>query len=137
MVRAVNVNDTVLFPESFASLMNTADLLGFNLAGSYLTLDAGFDSLANKTLISWQELIPVIKPNVRGTKDEDKKELMFADFNQEIYQERINIERCFAWQDTYRKLVIRYEKLEATHLGFKHLAYSLINFRSLFGRKGA
>lgn len=136
MVRSVNVNDTVLFPESFAKLMDTAGLLGFNLAGSYLTLDAGFDSLANKTLIVWNELIPVIKPNVRGTKNEIKKELMFAGFNEEIYKQRINIERCFAWQDTYRKLVIRYEKLEATHLGFKHLAYSLINSRSIFGRKG-
>ena len=136
MVRSVNVNDTVLLPESFAKLMDTADILGLNLAGSYLTLDAGFDSLANKTLIAWNELIPVIKPNVRGTKDEDKKELMFADFNEEIYRERVAIERCFAWQDTYRKLVIRYEKLQATHLGFKHLAYSLINFRSIFGRKG-
>ena len=137
MVKSVNVNDTVLFPESFEKLMATADLLGFNLVGSHLTLDAGFDSQANKTLLAWHELIPVIKPNVRGTKDEAKKELMFADFNEAIYQERIAIERCFAWQDTYRKLVIRYEKLEATHLGFKHLAYSLINFRSIFGRKGA
>ena len=136
MVRSVNVNDTVLLPESFAKLMDTADILGLNLAGSYLTLDAGFDSLANKTLIAWNELIPVIKPNVRGTKDEDKKELMFADFNEEIYRERIAIERCFAWQDTYRKLVIRYEKLQATHLGFKHLAYTMINYRSVFGRKG-
>ena len=136
MVRSVNVNDTSLLPESFEKLIDTASLFGINLAGSYLTLDAGFDSLANKTLIAWNELIPVIKPNVRGTKDEDKKELMFADFNEEIYRERVAIERCFAWQDTYRKLVIRYEKLQATHLGFKHLAYSLINFRSIFGRKG-
>lgn len=117
--------------------MDTADLIGLNLVGSYLTLDAGFDSQANKTMISWNEIIPVIKPNVRGTKDEYKKELMFTDFNEEIYKERINIERCFAWQDTYRKLVIRYEKLKATHLGFKHLAYSMINFRTVFGRKGA
>lgn len=136
MVKSVNVNDTVLFPESFTKLMDTADSLGMNLAGSYLTLDAGFDSLANKTMISWQELIPVIKPNVRGTKDEGKKELMLVGFNEEIYKQRINIERCFAWQDTYRKLVIRYEKLEATHLGFKHLAYSLINFRGILGKKG-
>ena len=116
--------------------MDTADMFGFNLAGSYLTLDAGFDSQANKTMIAWNELIPVIKPNVRGTKDEAKKELMFADFKEKIYRERIAIERCFAWQDTYRKLVIRYEKLQATHLGFKHLAYTMINYRSVFGRKG-
>ncbi len=136
MVRSVNVNDTVLLPESFEKLLNTADLFGFNLVGSYLTLDAGFDSQANKTMIVWNELIPVIKPNVRGTKDEEKKESMFVDFNEAVYRERINIERCFAWQDTYRKLVIRYEKLQATHLGFKYLAYSMINCRSIFEKKG-
>ena len=127
----------MLFPESFAKLTDTADILGINLAGSYLTLDAGFDSQANKVMISWNELIPVIKPNPRGTKNEEKKELMFADFNEKIYKERIAIERCFAWQDTYRKLVIRYEKLKATHLGFKYLAYTMINFRTVFLKKGA
>lgn len=87
-------------------------------------------------MILRNELIPVIHPNVRGTKDEEKKELMFADFNEAVYRERIKIERCFAWQDKYRKLVIRYEKLTATHLGFKYLAYAMINCRAVFKRKG-
>ena len=112
-------------------------MLGINLVGSYLTLDAGFDSQANKTMIEFQELIPVIKPNIRNTKDEEKKARKLNNINESIYKQRISIERCFAWQDKYRKLVIRYEKLRATHLGFKHLAYSMINFRSVFGRKGA
>lgn len=135
MVRSVNTHDNVLLPESFEKLIDTADLLGIDLTGSYLTLDAGFDSQANKTMIAWHELIPVIHPNVRNTKDEEKKELLFTDFNEPVYRERIKIERCFAWQDKYRKLVIRYEKLQATHLGFKYLAYSMINFRTIFGRK--
>jgi transposase len=56
---------------------------------------------------------------------------MYENFNEEIYKERFKIERTFAWQDTYRKLVIRYEKLECTHLGFKHLAYTMINLRQM------
>ncbi|MBI5222099.1 MAG: transposase [Candidatus Magasanikbacteria bacterium] len=54
---------------------------------------------------------------------------MYDDFNDEIYKERFKIERTFAWQDTYRKLVTRYERLESIHNGFKYLAYSMVNLR--------
>ena len=78
-------------------------------------------------------MFPVIKPNRGNTMDEKKLELMYANFNETIYKERYRIERTFAWQDTYRKLVIRYETLEATHNGLKYLAYSMINLRVMFG----
>lgn len=77
-------------------------------------------------------MIPAIKPNKRGEKNQEKINKMYEDFNENIYNERYKIERCFAWQDTYRKLVIRYEKLESTHNGFKYLAYSMINLRVFF-----
>jgi hypothetical protein len=111
--------------------METADLIGFNLYGSLFTLDSGFDSEDNKMIISWHNLKPVIKPNRRGTKDEEKLTEMFEGFDEETYKQRFKIERVFAWQDTYRKLVIRYEKLECTHNGFKHLAYSMMNLRQM------
>lgn len=133
VVRPVNENDISLLPESVDELADFASLIGFDLTGSYLTLDSGFDSAYNKWLIRFHGMIPVIKPNRRGTKDEQKLHRMFADFNEPIYKKRFPIERTFAWQDTYRKLVTRYEKLEATHLGFKHLAYSMINLRAVFG----
>lgn len=79
-------------------------------------------------------MVPVIKPNLRGTNDEKKKRQKFEDFDlvEHIYDERCKIERCFAWEDKYRKLVIRYEKLQCTFNGFRYLAYSMINFRWLF-----
>lgn len=129
MVRSVNVHDTVLFPDCLDHLTDFASLIGMDLQGSYFTLDSGFDSNYNKWLISSHEMIPVIKPNRRGTKDEQKLETMYADFNEQIYKKRFVIERVFAWQDTYRKLVTRYEKLECTHNGFKYLAYAMINLR--------
>lgn len=111
--------------------METADLLGFNLFESFLTLDSGFDSEDNKIIIRWHNLVPIIKPNRRGTKDEEKLTEMYEDFNEEIYKQRFKIERTFAWQDTYKRLVIRYERLEATHNGFKLLAYSVMNLRGV------
>lgn len=111
--------------------MRTADLLGFNLYDSAFTLDSGFDSEDNRVIIRWHGMRPIIKPNRRGTKDEGKLTEMYEEFDEETYKERFKIERTFAWQDTYRKLVIRYEKLECTHNGFKHLAYTMINLRQM------
>ena len=132
VVRPVNVHDSVLFPDSIDQLTDFASLISLDLTGSYFTLDSGFDSELNKWLIRSHDMIPVIKPNRRGTKDETKLETMYADFNETIYKQRFTIERTFAWQDTYRKLVTRYEKLEATHTGFKYLAYAVMNLRAFF-----
>ncbi len=171
VVRSVNVHDLVLFPNSFDGLLDTAHLLGMDVLGSHITLDSGFDSDTNRELIKSYELIPVIKPNHRGTKDKEKREerdeafqevekiykeglspnAIFADFvfflfylKQKKYRnsfkwlfgdspkERHNVERSYAWEDTYRKLVIRYEKLQCAFLGFRYLAYSMMNFRDVF-----
>ncbi len=130
----VNCHDNVLFDESFCNLLEIADELTLDLQGSYLTLDSGFFTESNKCQIEYAGLIPVIKPNTRGLKNQEKLNEMLDAFaeHQEIYLERYKVERCFAWEDTYRKLVIRYEKLQATFMGFRYLAYSMINFRSIF-----
>jgi len=135
-VCAVNKHDTELFPHSFDNLVDTADLLDLDIQGSYVTLDPGFDSIRNTWLIDFHKLVPVIKPNRRGTKNPRLLNAKLDGFEEvkHIYRERYKIERTFAWQDTYRKLVVRYEKLQCTHLGFKHLAYSMINLRGFFNR---
>lgn len=129
VVEPVNKHDSALLPDSLHRLVDFASLIGLDLRDSYLTLDSGFDSDYNKSLIRFYQMRPVIKPNRRGTKDENKLETMFDDFDESIYKQRFKIERTFAWQDAYRKLVTRYEKLECTHLGFKYLAYSMMNLR--------
>jgi len=133
VVAPVNQHDTTLLPASLFELADMATVAGFDLYGSYLTLDSGFDSADNKLRIEEQGMIPVIKLNRRRTKDEQKLENLYDSFNETVYKERYKVERTFAWVDTYRKLVIRYEKLECTHNGFKYLAYSMMNLRVLFG----
>lgn len=134
VVKPVNVHDSRLFYESFSNLLDLADLLDLDIKGSYLTLDSGFDNTETKEEILIRELIPVIRPNLRGLKDQRKINKTLDEFEtiEHIYKERNNIERCFAWEDTYRKLVIRYEKLQCTFMGFRYLAFSMINFRNIF-----
>lgn len=85
--------------------------------------------------INNSNLIPVIKPNPRRASQE-KRYAMLDEFEplEPIYKERVNIERDFAWKCKYRKLVIRYEKLQCIHMGFRLLAYSMVNSREIFGR---
>lgn len=117
--------------------MEIADIVHLDLKGTKLTLDSGFDSERNQSIIEDAGLVPVIKPNRRSTRNEDKLHAMFEkeDEQELYYKERHKVERSFAWEDTYRKTVIRYEKRSDTHMGFKYLAYSLINLRWFLKRK--
>ena len=129
VVRPVNNHDTTLFPESIDRFMDFAALISLDVTGSRLTLDSGFYSDYNRWLIRSHDMIPVIKPNRGPLKDEKKIAAMYDDFNERIYQKRFTVERTFAWQDTYRRVATSYDRLESTRLGFKYLAYSLINLR--------
>jgi hypothetical protein len=123
-----------LFPESLDNLLAIADELCLDLTKTYLVLDSGFDSQLNKALIMEANLIPVIKPNLGPTKSREKRYKRLDEFEnvKHIYNERHKMERCFAWEDKYRKLVTRYERLQSTFMGFRYLAYSMVNFRSFF-----
>ncbi|MBI4727434.1 transposase [candidate division TA06 bacterium] len=136
-VRPVNEHDTTLLPEILKKVVTTSKQLGLDLTDSYLTLDAGFDGQENKDLIRQNFLLPVIRPNIRNNKNPEKIRFLFDEFSsvQHIYRERHRIEHCFAWADTYRKLVIRYEKLHVIHLGFRYLAYSMINLQWFIGKQ--
>ena len=112
-----------------------ASLLELDLTGTALTLDSGFDSQSNKIILGRYGIRGEIKPNPRNTRDEQKLRALQENFDETTYKQRYKIERCFAWEDVYRKLVIRYERLQCTHLGFKYIAYSMINLRWFIGKK--
>ena len=132
-MKPVNAHDTTILPEAFSGIIAFSKRIGnLDLSGSALTLDSAFDSKANHQLIREQGLIPVIYPNRRNAKEPIVIARKFRWFNKEIYKDRYKVERTFGWQDTYRKLALSYDKLEETRLGFRHLAYSMINFRITF-----
>ena len=131
-VKPVNQQDMVILPEGLSKLISFAVSIGLDLQGSALILDTGFDSKTNRELIRKQKLVPVINPNRRNAKEPIVIARMYRWFDKEIYKERYKVERTFGWQDTYRRLAISYDILEETRLGFRHLAYAMINFRVTF-----
>ncbi len=132
-VKPVNEHDTTILPEVFSELITFSHRIGLDLSGSALTLDSGFDSKANHKLIKEQGLLPVIYPNRRNAKEPIVIARKFRWFNKEMDKDRYKVERTFGWKpDTYRRLVLSYDKLKETRLGFRNLAYSMINYRVTF-----
>lgn len=72
----------------------------------------------------------MIHPNRRNAKQPILVAGMYRWFDRITYKLRFRIERCFAGQDTYRRLVACYERLIATHRGFRCLAYAVMNLRN-------
>ena len=50
-VAPVNETDMVLLPDSLKALKRVAKMVGLDLRGAYLNLDAGFDSTHNRKCI--------------------------------------------------------------------------------------
>ena len=131
-LKPVNEQDTTILPEAFTEFIIFSQRIGMDISASALTLDSGFDSKANHKLIKAHGLLPVIYPNRRNAKAPIVIARKFRWFRKDIYKDRYKVERTFGWQDTYRRLALSYDKLKETRLGFRYLAYSMINFRTTF-----
>ena len=99
--------------------------------GAYLNLDGGFDSTRNRKCIFNAGLIPNIKehPRNRKTTKRGRKRL----FNAVIHALRMRVERTFAWEDKFKWLLLRFERIQQRHYGMKLMAYTLINLRKFCG----
>ncbi len=50
-------------------------------------------------------------------------------FNAAIHALRDRVERTFAWEDKFKRLLLRFERIQRRHYGMKLMAYTLINLR--------
>jgi transposase len=121
----------VLLPEGLKALKRVAKTVGLDLGGAYLNLDAGFDSTHNRKCIFNTGMIPNITKNLRNRKrtKRGRKRL----FNAAIHALRTRVDRTFAWEDTFKRLLLRFEHLQQRHFGMKLMAYTLINVREFCG----
>jgi len=130
-VAPVHEADMVLLPEGLKALKRVAKLTGVDLDKAYLNLDGGFDSKHNRKVIFNAGLIPNIKENPRNRKapKRGRKRL----FNKAIHALRDRVERTFAWEDKFKRLLLRFEHIQRRHYGMKLMAYTMINVRRFCG----
>lgn len=134
-VAAVNNHDSIVLPEALETFMEFTSGIGLDLKKCPITLDSGFDSQDNKDRIKKCQLVPVIYPNIRNTKKPILIARKFRWLNRKIYKERYKVERTFGWQDVYRKLALSYDRLPEIRMGFRYLAYTMVNYRVTFNKK--
>jgi hypothetical protein len=107
------------------------EIMSLDLKGAYLNLDGGFDSKHNRKCIFNAGLIPNIPENLRNRKrpKRGRKRL----FNAAIHALHLRIERTFAWEDKFKRRLLRFEHVQQRHYGMKLMAYTLINLRAFCG----
>ena len=130
-VAPVNETDMVLLPEGLHALKQVAKEVELDLRGAYLNLDGGFDSAHNRTCIFNAGLIPNIKENPRNRKTPKRGRKRL--FNDAIHALRMRVERTFAWEDKFKRLLLRFERIQQRRYGMKVMAYTLINLRKFCG----
>jgi transposase len=102
--------------------------VGMDLQGTIVSLDGVYDCRANRKAIFNRGMVPNINPNPRGRKQPMRGRKPI--FEPAIFKERFwTIERVFAWEDKFRRLLLRFERISGVHYAFKTLAYTMINLR--------
>jgi len=126
-IAPVNKNDCILLPESLGHLSEIACNSGLSLKGSILNLDGVFDSIKNRKAIFNRGMIPNIPENKRNRKKPKRGRKRL--FDKGIHGLPLAVERTFAWEDKFKRLLLRFETKQSRHFSFKLLAYTLINLR--------
>lgn len=95
--------------------------------GLFLNADAGFDGEIIRNFLERKEIIANIKVNARNSKNKDNDYY----FDEELYQNRVKIERSNAWLDGFKSLLIRFETKNHTWKSLHFLAFSILFLRKL------
>jgi transposase len=123
-----NRNESPLLRDALPMVMRIARAVGLELQGAIVSLDGVYDCRLNRKAIFNRGMVPNINANPRGRKatKRGRKPL----FDAAIFKERFcTIERVFGWEDKFRRLLLRFERLSQLHYAFKTLAYTMINLR--------
>ena len=105
--------------------------VGLARSGASLHLDGGFEAAHQRQGMVNAGLIANSKepPRHRKTTKRGRKRR----FNDAIQALRMRVERTFAWEDKFKRLLLRFERIQQRHYGMKLMAYTLINLRAFCG----
>ena len=123
-----NRNESPLLQAALPQVCRIAKTVGLDLNQPTVSLDGVYDSRANRKAIFSRGIVPNIPANPRGRKTPKRGRKPI--FDSAIFQERFfTIERVFAWEDKFKRLLRRFERISKLHYALKTLAYTLINLR--------
>ena len=110
--------------------METLKKLDVDIKYSHLNADSGFDTKAFIEIIETKyKMIANIPKNKRNNKKVAQEQRYLGEY---IYSFRKKIETIFAWLDTYKRILVRFEYKSQNFKSWLYLASTLINLRTKF-----
>jgi transposase len=119
-----NHNDLFNVVPQFSAMIKVLNSCGISVRNSLLNADKGFDISRLRNVCHRRKIIPNIKENVRNRKKTKRGRKRY--FNEKVYKNRFVSERTFSWLDSFRTLLIRFDKLDSVWLNWHYLAFILI-----------
>ena len=115
-----NRNESPLLQKLLPQVTRIAKQVGLDLKNTIFSCDGVYDSRANRKAIFNRGMVPNIPENPRGRKTPKRGRNRI--FELTIFQERFKtIERIFAWEDKFRRLLLRFERMSELHYALKLL----------------
>src|SRR5882724_12311227 len=110
----------LLWPQGLNVLKQVAKQVGTALRGASLNLDGGCDAGRHRHGMCHAGLIPHITERPRTRKTTTRGHMRRVDAT--THELRRRVDRTLAWEDTGRRLWLRFERLQQRHAGMKLLA---------------
>ncbi len=127
-----NRNESPLLRDALPQVIRIAGEARLDLRDTVVSLDGVYDCRSNRKAIFNRGMVPNINPNPRGRKR--TKRGRKALFDLAIFKERFRtIERVFAWEDKFRRLLLRFDRISQLRYALKTMAYTMINLRHYCG----
>lgn len=120
IVTAANVNDGKRIDEVLSAIVVRRERTPVR-RNKHLCADAGYRSTDNVRIIEAHGYIPHVVDR--------RKEAEIKRRDPKKKARRWVVEVCHSWFNRFRKLLVRYEKLERSFLALNHLAAAIIAFR--------
>lgn len=121
-------HDVAGFEENMAHIASMTDTMGISLDGLFLNADAGFDTEEVRRVLGSYGIEVNIAQNQRNGNAHLERDDYF---DQMLYQARFAIERAFAWLDSFKALMTRYEKKAQNWFSLNVLGFAAILQRKI------
>ena len=125
-------NQTDLFEINilFEELCTLLEEAGIDLRGVFLNADCGFDTVSMLEACEHREIEANIDKQQRKTRPENRN-ITYRYFDEELYKRRFVVERANAWLDSFKALLVRYEKKISTWMAQHYMAFIILFMRKL------
>lgn len=126
-IESGNHNDLYRITDKVRIMLNGLVKQGVVLKKSTFIADKGFDCIALRNLLRRRGIKALIKVNPRNNKKSKRGRKKY--FDEQFYKTRYINERTFAWMDSYRTLLTRFDTTTESWKNWHFIAAFLIIFK--------